>query len=29
MPTIAVDPETFEVTADGMHLTCEPAETVP
>jgi urease subunit alpha len=29
LPTIAVDPETFEVTADGVHLTCEPAQTVP
>jgi urease alpha subunit len=29
LPVIAVDPETFEVTADGVHLTCEPAETVP
>ena len=29
MPEIKVDPETFEVTADGVHLTCEPAQTVP
>ena len=29
LPIIAVDPETFEVTADGVHLTCEPAQTVP
>ena len=29
LPVIAVDPETFEVTADGVHLTCEPAEKVP
>ena len=28
-PTIAVDPETFEVTADGESLTCDPATTVP
>ena len=26
MPTITVDPETFEVTADGVRLTCDPAE---
>ena len=29
LPVIAVDPENFEVTADGVHLTCEPAQTVP
>jgi len=29
MPDIQVDPETFEVTADGEPLTCEPAETLP
>jgi len=29
MPTIAVDPETFEVTADGEKLTCEPAKSLP
>ena len=28
-PEITVDPETFRVTADGEHLTCEPAETLP
>jgi urease len=28
-PDIKVDPETFEVTADGEHLTCEPATTLP
>jgi len=28
-PDIRVDPETFEVTADGEHLTCAPAETLP
>jgi urease len=28
-PTITVDPETFEVTADGESLTCDPATTVP
>lgn len=29
MPKIAVNPETFEVTADGESLTCEPAKTIP
>jgi len=29
MPTIDVDPETYEVRADGELLTCEPAETLP
>lgn len=29
MPKIAVDPETFEVTADGERLTCEPAAVLP
>ncbi len=29
MPTIDVDPETYEVRADGMVLTCEPAEVLP
>jgi urease len=28
-PDITVDPETFEVHADGELLTCEPAKTVP
>jgi urease subunit alpha len=28
-PEIKVDPETYEVTADGQHLTCEPAEKLP
>ncbi|MBV9734175.1 MAG: urease subunit alpha [Verrucomicrobia bacterium] len=28
-PKIAVDPETYEVTADGELLTCEPAEVLP
>ena len=26
---IKVDPETFEVTADGVKLTCEPASVLP
>ncbi|MGA2247275.1 MAG: urease subunit alpha [Verrucomicrobiota bacterium] len=29
MPKIAVDPETYEVRADGELLTCEPAKTLP
>ena len=28
-PKIEIDPETYEVTADGELLTCEPAETLP
>jgi len=28
-PDIDVDPETYRVTADGVELTCEPAETLP
>lgn len=29
LPRIEVDPETYEVRADGDLLTCEPAETLP
>jgi len=29
MPNISVDPETYEVHADGELLTCEPAEVLP
>lgn len=29
MPEIRVDPETFEVTADGVELLCEPATKIP
>ncbi|HSH87693.1 MAG TPA: urease subunit alpha [Methylophilus sp.] len=29
MPKIDVDPETYEVLADGMPLVCEPAEVLP
>jgi urease subunit alpha len=29
MPTIEVDPETYEVRADGALLTCEPASVLP
>ena len=28
-PSIEVDPETYEVRADGVHLTCEPATVLP
>ena len=28
-PHIEVDPETYEVRADGVHLTCEPAAVLP
>jgi urease subunit alpha len=28
LPAVTVDPETYEVTADGRLLTCEPAEVV-
>ena len=28
-PNIEVDPETYEVRADGILLTCEPATTLP
>lgn len=29
LPKITVDPETFEVKADGEHLTCDPAVSLP
>ncbi len=29
MPHIEVDPETYEVRADGELLTCEPAHELP
>ncbi len=29
LPQIEVDPETYQVRADGEHLTCEPAESLP
>ncbi len=29
LPRIEVDPETYEVRADGVHLTCPPAKTLP
>ncbi len=29
LPKIEVDPETYHVTADGEHLTCEPATVLP
>jgi urease subunit alpha len=28
-PAIEVDPETYEVRADGIHLTCDPATVLP
>ena len=28
-PEILVDPETYEVTADGVHLTSQPAKKLP
>jgi urease subunit alpha len=28
-PKITVDPETYRVHADGVHLTCEPAKKLP
>ena len=28
-PKIEVDPQTYEVRADGVHLTCEPATVLP
>ncbi len=29
LPKIDVDPQTYEVRADGVHLTCEPARVLP
>ena len=29
MPVLKVDPETYHVTADGEHLTCEPLSVLP
>jgi urease subunit alpha len=29
LPKIEVDPETYTVKADGVHLTCEPAKSLP
>ena len=29
LPRIEVDPETYEVRADGVRLTCEPATVLP
>ena len=29
LPNISVDPETYRVMVDGLHLTCEPAEVLP
>jgi urease subunit alpha len=29
LPRMEVDPETYEVRADGVLLTCEPAQVLP
>jgi urease subunit alpha len=29
LPIMEVDPETYVVKADGVHLTCEPADVLP
>ncbi|RSK47355.1 urease subunit alpha [Hymenobacter rigui] len=29
LPNIEVDPETYRVTFDGVHITCEPVDTLP
>ena len=29
MPTVTVDPQTYEVRADGQLLSCEPATELP
>ncbi|WP_224998892.1 urease subunit alpha [Cesiribacter sp. SM1] len=29
LPNIAVDPETYQVTVDGVHLSCKPATKLP
>ena len=29
LPNISVDPETYRVMVDGVHLTCEPAKVLP
>jgi urease subunit alpha len=29
LPNIAVDPETYRVTVDGVHLTCKPLDRLP
>ena len=29
LPVVEVNPETYEVRADGVLLTCEPAEVLP
>jgi urease subunit alpha len=28
-PSIEVDPQTYAVYADGVHLSCEPAQSLP
>ena len=29
LPEIEIDPETYKVTVNGEHLTCEPANKLP
>ena len=29
LPTMQIDPQTYEVRADGVLLTCEPAKVLP
>ena len=29
MPNVTVDPQTYEVHADGLLMTCEPAKILP
>jgi urease subunit alpha len=29
LPSVSVDPQTYEVFADGTLLTCDPAEELP
>jgi urease subunit alpha len=29
LPIMEIDPETYEVKADGVKLACEPAKTLP
>lgn len=29
MPKMSVDPESYRVEADGVHMVCEAAETLP
>jgi urease subunit alpha len=29
LPSISVDPETYKVTVDGIHATCQPSSVLP